>query len=57
MRGGEVEWAAEGGFKPPLGVFGLVMSLRSMVIGLNMITGPTRCLTTTRVNFRPMPSM
>ena len=29
VGGGEVEWAAEGGFKPPLEVFRLVMNPRS----------------------------
>ena len=57
-------WAAIGGLYHPLGLFGLAMGLRSASHRLNMpATGPNilgqpkRHLSTTGVNFRPMPSM
>ena len=49
-------WAAGGGLNLLLRLFGLAMG-QVPVIGPNTLRGPKRCLTTTRVNFRPMPSM
>ena len=46
--GGEGRWAAGDGLNPVL---------RVPVIGPNMLRGLKRCLTTTGVNFRLMPSM
>ena len=54
------ERAAGGRLHPPLEVFGLAMSPESAIhrpIVPNMPRGPKRHLTTTEVNFTPMPSM
>ena len=52
VSGGEW-WAAGGGLNFLLGLFGLAMSLQSA----SHRSGPKRRLTTTGVNFRPMPSV
>ena len=50
-------WAARRGLKPSLGPFGLAISPRSSSHSSKHAQKPKRCLTTTGVNFRPMPSM
>ena len=48
---------ARGRLNPLLGLFRLAMSPRSAShISSKMLRGPKRHLTTTGVNFRPMPS-
>ena len=48
-------WAARFGLNPLLGLVWLAMKPRSASHTLNMFRGPRRYLTTTGVNFRPMP--
>ena len=55
--GGGGEWAAGGRLKHPLGLFELAIVQEVPAVGPNMLREPKRRLTTTGVNFRPMPSM
>ena len=55
--GSEGEWAARGVLYPLLQLFEVPMSQRSANNRPNMPRGSMRHLTTTGVNFRPMPSM
>ena len=55
--GGGGGWAPGGGLNLPLGLFGLAMSPRSASHRPNMLRRAKRRLTTTGVNFRPMPSI
>ena len=53
--GGEGRCTVGGWLNTSLGLFGLAVSYKVKAIGPSMLRGPKRRLTTTGVNFRPMP--
>ena len=55
VGGGGGGWEAGGGLHYPIGLFGVAMSPRRLVMGLDKPRWPMRYLTNTGVNIRSIP--